>query len=256
MKFKTMVLIFLLFGFACQTLDWEEKIHQEIQGLSASEILARGKALMEQEKWREARVHFRYIYENFPNSPESVEALIHLADSLYHEGGLENLLRAKARYEDFFNRFPQSPKASYALFMLGVTTFKQHLPPDRDQQKTKEALKTFKKYLDLYPNGKERKQVEDYLRKAEDLLAEHEYLVAYFYYKQKAYQATLERLAYLWDHYPDSTWAGEAYKLAGRCYQAMGDEELATQYEEKAKGVDKNQNMLYLSPMGGKRNGT
>jgi len=210
---------------ACKTTDREQEILNQITNLSSEEILEQGDALMAQQNYEDARVYYRFIYENFPNSPQSTKALIGLADSLYQEGGLDNIVQAFFRYQDFYNRFPQAAEAEEALYMMGVTTLYQKLKPTLDTQKTREAMTYFSRYEEMFPDGKYLKEARASFNECKEVLARHEYEVAYFYFRRKAFESSLERLNFLYKSYPTTEAAKDGKILEETVQKALAERE-------------------------------
>ena len=89
--------------------------------LSAAESLAEGQRLMALEKYAQARKYLTHAFEVEPNSVSGREALLLVADSLYKQGGTQNLVQAEAKYRDFLNRFPTSDRAPYVQYQIGAS---------------------------------------------------------------------------------------------------------------------------------------
>jgi outer membrane protein assembly factor BamD len=64
---------------------------------------------------------------------------------------------------------------------------------DRDQTETVRAAKEFEKLLARFPDSKFSLMAEKMLRECRVRIAEHEFYVGEFYFKQKKYQAALKR---------------------------------------------------------------
>ena len=95
-----------------------------------------------------------------------------------------NLVEAQYKYRDFINRYPTSDQADYAMLRIAMCSFKQMEKPDRDQQKTREALEKFNDMLRAYPNSPLKAEAEARRQEALDRLARHEHIVARFYMKR------------------------------------------------------------------------
>ena len=78
--------------------------------LSAAESLAEGQRLMGIEKYSQARKYLTHAFEVEPNSSSGREALLLVADSLYKQGGTQNLVQAEAKYRDFLPLPDQRPR--------------------------------------------------------------------------------------------------------------------------------------------------
>ena len=64
---------------------------------------------------------------------------------------------------------------------------------DRDQSEAAKALKEFERLAVRFPNSKFAVMAEKMIRECKMKLAEHEFYVGNFYFKQKKYNAALKR---------------------------------------------------------------
>jgi len=224
----------LIFLFSCKYFYTEaQRVEKTLPSLSAEEAMKKGKEMMEIGKYKVAKVYFKFIVDNFPNSPYAVEALINVATSLYLSGGWDDLLEARQRFSDFYNRYPQNEKAEYALFMQGKIALQLKEKPDRDQVNTMAALSFFKRYQQLYPDGKYLKEVEEGIKECNKSLALHELAVANFYFKRKAYNGAIGRLENLIKTYPDFNEMEKVYLLYSKIYEKLSDFEKKEYYFKK-----------------------
>ena len=198
--------------------------------LSGDESLAQGKKLMETKKYSRARPYLTHAFEVEPNSVGGREALLLVADSYYEDGGIENYVRAEARYRDYLNRFPTSDKAPYAQFQIANSLAERAAPPDRDQTPTRKALTAYQDLIRLYPTSEYAQKAQDKMESVEDTLAEHEWKVGHFYYRFRLYSAAVERFQYLVDHYPD-------YPQTDRVLYYLGAAQLKIKHKDAAREV-------------------
>lgn len=152
--------------------------------------------------WARARTYFTYVYETFPNDVLGRRALLRIADAFYEQGDPVNLVEAQYKYRDFINRYPTSDQAAYATLQIAMCSYKQMEKPDRDQQKTREALEKFDDMLRAYPNSPLKAEAETKRQEVLDRLARHEHIIARFYMKRGSWFAATQRLNYLIDQYP------------------------------------------------------
>jgi outer membrane protein assembly factor BamD len=75
---------------------------------------------------------------------------------------------------------------------------------DRAQLQTKEALAAFRLFRSKYPQDQLLAEAEEHIQFLRHRLVEHEFAVARFYYRKKAYQAAIGRLLNLIQVYPDT----------------------------------------------------
>jgi outer membrane protein assembly factor BamD len=203
--------------------------------LSATESLTEGQRLMGLEKFSQARKYLTHAFEVEPNSTSGREALLLVADSLYKQGGAQNLVQAEAKYRDFLNRFPTSDRASYVQLQIGNSLAGRVERADRDQSVTRQALDAFEDLLRIYPTSE---QVPDARQRLADMrvkLGEHEFEVARFYYRYGIPVATAKRLEYLLAAYPEYAAKDKVYFYLGRALTRMGKPEEAAQWFEKLR---------------------
>ncbi|MDX1631013.1 MAG: outer membrane protein assembly factor BamD [Thermoanaerobaculia bacterium] len=203
--------------------------------LSAEESLAEGKRLLAEEEYQEARKYLEHAFEVEPNSVAGREALLLAADALYLAGGNQNLIQAEAKYRDFLNRFPTSDRAAYAQYQIGNALFERMEKPDRDQTRTHEALEAFRELIRVYPANEHATKAEEKIDEIRARLAEHEFYVAHFYFRYGLPRATVSRLNYLLENYPEYPQLDEVYYYLGRAHARMGDQEEATDWFDRLR---------------------
>jgi outer membrane protein assembly factor BamD len=205
----------------------------EFLNLSKEQIFQRGDEFYAKKKWQKARLYYSHVYENFPNDPLGRRSLLRVADTYYNQGDAVNLVEAQYKYRDFINRYPGSENADYAMLQIAMVSFKQMEKPDRDQQKTREAVEKFNDMLRTYPRSALKSDAETHLVQSMDRLAKHEHVVAKFYMKRKSYLSAVQRLNFLVDTYPNYTdRAGVFYDL-GTSLSALGRNGEARLYFER-----------------------
>jgi outer membrane protein assembly factor BamD len=201
--------------------------------LSSQEALAEGKLLLEQKKWVKARKYLTHAFEAEPNSASGREGLLLVADAFFLDGGIQNYIRAEAKYRDFLNRFPTSEKAAYVQYQIGNSLFERIGRPDRDQSITRDAVEAFEDVLVLYADSEYAALARERLGELEDKLAEHEFVVGFFYHRYGLPRAAAGRLEYLLENYPGYTQKEKVLYYLGMSYARMGrNEEAEAQFQE------------------------
>jgi len=186
--------------------------------LSADEALAKGKDLMDREKYREATQYLDHAFEVAPNSASGREALLLSADSYFLAGGTANFVKAEAKYRDFLNRFPTSDRSDYVQMQIAECLAEQMLKPDRDQTATLKALEAFQGVLQLYPSSSFVEEVQAKILEIRQDLAEHEYRVGKYNYRRKLYTAAAWRLEDLTEEFPDFEEMDKVLYILGMAY--------------------------------------
>jgi outer membrane protein assembly factor BamD len=181
----------------------DEQLLEELSNLDKATIYERAETLFENKKYSEARQLFAFVYDSFPNDPLGHKAALRVADTYAAKNDVTNLTEARLRYRDFANRYPNDPDRDYALLMVGHTYSARKLNPERDLTPIREALGAYQQLVNLYPNSSYAPQAEERMGGLEELLAEHEWLVSLFYYRNKRWVGAKWRLEYIVENYPD-----------------------------------------------------
>ncbi len=207
MKRPTTLLVALavvLFAVSCSSrAGKDEQLLEELSNLDKATIYDRAEALYEKKKYPEARKLFAFVYDSFPNDPLGHKAALRVADTYAAKTDVTNLTEARLRYRDFANRYPNDPDRDYALLMVGHTYSARKLKPDRDLSPIHEALGAYRQLVNLYPNSEYASEAEERMGGLEELLAEHEWLVSEFYFRNKRWVGAKWRLEYIVENYPD-----------------------------------------------------
>ncbi len=212
----TMMLAVVIVAAACNRGQraYVPAVDPELVRLSKEQVYAKAEDAFKREKWQRARTYYSHVYETYPNDPLGRRSLLRIADTYFEQGDPINLVEAQYKYRDFINRYPTSEQADYAMLRIAMTAYRQMERPDRDQQKTREALEKFNDMLRTHPNSPLKAEAEAKRQEVLDRLAKHEHIVARFYIKRGSWNAAVQRLNYLIDTYPNfSDRAGAFYDL-------------------------------------------
>ncbi len=203
-------------------------------GLPAERIYEVAMQQMEREKYGKARATLEKALGRQDTTPELV-ARVHLAlaDAYYHDGGILNLAEALSRYTNFLTFYPRHSRADYAQYQLGLCYLKQALNPDRDQVQTRKALGELIKVISQYPGSDYLVRAEEKASEARELLAEHDFRIAGFYFRRKAYPGAVDRLRSLLEEYPRFSRCDRIYLMLGRSLMAMKRNDEGRLYLEK-----------------------
>jgi len=117
---------------------------------------------------------------------------------------------ARAEFEALYGEFPRSPFVEEAHFRVAHIRYMRSLPSFRDQTDTKEAMRLFNDYMDLYPKGAYADSAKILYMQSLNKLAEKEFNNALFYRKQREHNAALIYYRAVLSEYPDSKFAPEA----------------------------------------------
>ncbi len=164
-------------------------------------------------KYGEAIKSFTALLEEHPFSPQAMLAKLKLADAYYYDGQYDE---AKTHYREFETQHPTNEAMPYVLFQYGMCDYARAERIDRDPASMSQAIKSFTRLLNAYPNSAYAPEATNKIKEAQEFLANHEYLVAVFYVRTEKHDAAKQRLQYLLSTYPESDLAPKAKDLLAR----------------------------------------
>ena len=176
------------------------------------------------------RLNLQTLINTYPDSDYLAKAKLAIADSFYKEGGTANLTQAIQAYKDFGIFFPMLPEAAYAQLQVAMTHFKQMEKPDRDRTHARAAEDEFQVFLSKYANDKLAPKAEQHLREVQELLAEGDFRIGYYYFVKEDKKAAESRLRAIVSRYPLYSKSDQALWMLGNIWQATEKKELAAPY--------------------------
>src|SRR5271154_6997837 len=188
----------------------------------------RAQADLKAGRYTEGRLALQTLINTYPDSEYLAKAKLAVADSYYKEGGTTSLTQAIQEYNDFRTFFPFLDEAAYAQMQIGMAHYKMMEKPDRDKTHGEAAEDAFQAFLLSYPQNPLVPKAEQDLRNVQEILADGDFKVAYFYYAKLDYRASAARLVEVTDRYPLYSQNDDALWMLGNIY-------------ERAKQVSKNE---------------
>ena len=177
------------------------------------------------------RRNMQTLINTYPDSEYLAKAKLAIADSYYKEGGTANTTQAIQAYQDFKVFFPMLPEAAYAQLQVAMAHFREMEKPDRDRTQALDAEDAFQTFLQKYPKDPLAQKAEQYLREVQEVLAEGDYRISYFYYTTRGdKRAAASRLAALVSRYPLYSKADHALWMLGSIWEGTEKKELAGPY--------------------------
>src|SRR5580700_9428708 len=178
----------------------------------------RAQADLTHARYTEGRLALQTLINTYPDSEYLAKAKLAVADSYFQEGGTSNLTQAIQEYNDFQTFFPFLDEAAYAQMQIGLAHYHMMEKADRDKTQGEAAEDAFQAFLLKYPTNTLAPKATQYLRDVQEVLADGEYKVAYYYYAKLDYRASAARLVELTDRYPLYSQNDEALWLLGDVY--------------------------------------
>jgi outer membrane protein assembly factor BamD len=174
-------------------------------------LFDRGTASLNQKKWLTAREFFKQVTETYTASTYRPDAKLGIGDTYLGEGTSEALVLAINEFREFLSFYPTNRRADYAQYKLAMAHFRQMRHPQRDQTETRETIKEFETFVARYPNSSLMNDAKAKLREARDRLSESDYMVGYFYYRQKWWPGAIDRFQKLMKDDPEYTGRDAVY---------------------------------------------
>src|SRR5439155_5173895 len=156
-------------------------------------LFEKGTEALNQKKWLVAREFFKQVTETYTQSPYRPDAKLGIGDTYLGEGTAEALVLAINEFKEFLAFYPTNARADYAQYKLAIAHYKQMRAPQRDQTETRETVKELQTFVDRYPQSKLLPEVRTKLRESKDRIDQADYLVGFYYYRQRWYPGAIDR---------------------------------------------------------------
>jgi len=190
------------------------------------------RALVDIKKGRHevGRLNLQTLINTYPDSEYLAKAKLAIADSYFKEGGNANWTQAIAGYKDFIVFFPFLPEAPYAQIQVAMTHYREMEKPDRDRTEAKAAEEEFQTFLAKYPKDPLVTKAEQHLRVVQEVLAEGDYRIGYYYYVKGDRRAAAGRLLSVTKRYPLYSKSDQALWMLGDIFEKSEKKEVASVY--------------------------
>ena len=176
------------------------------------------------------RLGLQTLINTYPDSEYLAKAKLAIADSYFKEGGSSNITLAINGYKDFIVFFPFLPEAAYAQMQVAMANYNEMAKPDRDNTHAKAAEEEFQTFLLKYPKDPLAPEAQQHLRDVQEVLAEGQFRVAYYYYLKGDRRAAAGRLMPLVRRYPLYSKSDTALWMLGDIFEKSERKDLAGSY--------------------------
>jgi outer membrane protein assembly factor BamD len=191
------------------------------------------------------RLNMQTLINTYPDSEYLAKAKLAIADSYYKEGGTSNMALAISGYKDFIVFFPFLPEATFAQMQVAMAHYRQMEKPDRDRTHARAAEDEFQTFLQKYPNDPLAPQAQQHLREVQEVLAEGDYRIGYYYYVKGDKRAAAARLLAVTNRYPLYSKSDRALWMMGDILEKSEHKDVAALYYGK---IVKNYPLSALAP--------
>ncbi len=179
-------------------------------------LYKQGLARFNKRDYPEALKKFEELKSSFPDSPPyTVLAELKVGDCHFLK---KAYVEAIAAYEEFKKTHPSHEEIPYVQFQIGMSYFNQMLSLDRDQTSTKKALSSFEYLVANYPPSLFAEKAKEKIAVCKKRLADNEFYVGKFYYKEGRFQAAAIRFEEVLEKFPKDPDADKTLYFLGKSY--------------------------------------
>jgi outer membrane protein assembly factor BamD len=189
---------------------------------------------IEQRDMRKAKSlleNIRYVGDE----DRELEPLIRLAlaDATFYQDYTIAYIDARSLYLDFVTFFGTHPRAPYAMFQAAMASLAQANHPAKDQTQTRQAIADMQEVIRRFPVSPFAAAARTMIVRAEERLAEHEFIVGRYYMERKAPLAASERFKALLEQYPHYAEKDKVYLHLGQVLLRLDNEDEAQIWLDK-----------------------
>ena len=183
---------------------------------TAEALFDEGTRYFQEKRYVRAIDAFTRLRAEHPFSPVLTEAELKIADAFYLN---EQYVEAVNAFKEFQALHPSSEHIPFIVLRLGQAHFNQFTDVNRDQKNTEIAKGYFEAVLANHPNSPHAAEAREKLAKCNGILAEHEFNIAHFYFKQEKYPAARDRFEEIVRKYRGTPVASRSLFFLGESYR-------------------------------------
>lgn len=198
------------------------------KGESAEQIYQRGETAVRAHNYAEAVKRFEALEVQYPIFPQIETAQLHLIYAYYMK---EDYPLATAAADRFIRIHPANPHVDYAIYLRGLANYYQNLGAlerifavdlaKRDLTQIRSAFADFSDIVMRFPGSLYAPSAYQYMIYLRNLLANHQYEVADYYYQRKAYIAAIARASIVVKNYQGAPVVPKALVLMVKSYRQL-----------------------------------
>ncbi|MEX0628808.1 MAG: outer membrane protein assembly factor BamD [Cucumibacter sp.] len=196
----------------------ERKIVEE-EIIPAEDLYNEAIGYIEQGRAKSALETFQKLERQHPYSEYAEKTRLLTVFVQFGAGQFDEAILAADRY---LALYPSAQDAPYAMYMKGTSYFRQIKDLTRDQGTAQDAISTYERLIENYPDTDYAQQARENILIAHDQLAGKEMSVGRYYLGNRQYTAALNRFKVVVEDYETSTHVEEALERLVECYLALG----------------------------------
>ena len=174
-----------------------------------------GMEKFDKKNYRDAIPYYQRILENYPFSFYAIQAELKIAESYFLD---KKYVEALVHLNGFQELHPTNENIPYVLWMKAVCYSEQFRTIDRDVSAMDSSKRELVELTTRFPGSPYAQQANEMLMKVNGRLAEADFYVAHFYYRDADYYAALRRFQRILDKYPIEGIVDRTLYCMGKCY--------------------------------------
>jgi len=205
------------------------------EGVPVEELYESGHQSMRAGNWSRAATTFRRLVAQYPYGPYTEQALIETAYAQHKMGRHEEAISSIDR---FLRTYPTHRHSAYMYYLRGLvnasrdTVFLQRVwsldASSRDLSTPNQAYADFAVVAERFGNTRYAEDARVRMMGLRDMFARHDLDTALYYLRRGANVAAINRVTYMLETYPQSSYQNDGVAVLAEAYTRLGNEQLAT----------------------------
>ena len=183
---------------------------------TAEALFEEGNRNFNDKRYVRALDNYSKIRTDHPFSPLMTQVELKIADSYYRNQQYPEAINA---FKEFQSMHPTNENIPFVTLRLGQAHFDQFTAVDREQKNTEIAKGYFETVVTKYPKSREAAEAKEKLAKCLEYLAEHQFNIAHFYFKEEKFPAARDRFEEIVRKYKDTPTAVKSLYFLGESYR-------------------------------------
>ncbi len=172
---------------------------------SDESIKEKAKGIFTMSKWEKAANIYQMAIKNYPYYEKADEVQYRIADCYMKMGKYETAI---TEFEKLSSQYLNSPWTDDAEYQKAICWLNRSRKFPNSEQLFERAIKSFKKFIEKYPESEFVSETKEELKKLNERKSERIYEIAKFYEKSGDLNAAKMYYQQVIEQFPDSVWAG------------------------------------------------
>ncbi|MFC5387487.1 outer membrane protein assembly factor BamD [Aquamicrobium segne] len=204
----------------CMSSDKDLDLSTFVEQTEPADVLYnQGLANLNAGRLGEAAKKFSAVDRQHPYSEYARKAMVMGAFTNYRQGNYEAAISMSQRY---LNLYSTSEDAAYAVYIAGLSYFRQIRDVTQDQKEARLTAQTMQELVNRWPDSQYAEDARTKIRYANDQLAGKEMQVGRYYLERREYLAAIKRFRTVVEQYSKTRHIEEALARLVEAYYAMG----------------------------------